>query len=156
MTDTSLDLTISRTLKAPRAAVWKAWTEKKHIEEWWCPKPWKAHFTGFEMKPGGAFECQMSGPDGAGHFVPGCILDIQPKERVVFTTALSGGWRPVDSFVVITAIISFTDAGTGTAYSARVLHKDAESVQQHLEMGFHDGWGTCIAQLDELAVALSS
>ena len=36
------ELSITRTIAAPPAKVWDIMTNR--IEEWWCPKPWRAEF----------------------------------------------------------------------------------------------------------------
>ena len=51
----------------------------------------------------------------------------------------------------MSAIITFADEDGGTRYTAHVLHPTAEARKQHEEMGFADGWGTCIGQLADLA-----
>lgn len=154
MTEDQMELNITRTIKAPRATVWEALTVPRHIEEWLCPKPWQARIVEFELKPGGAYCTQMDGPDGDGHYVPGCFLEIVPLERFVTTTCLSGGWRPAECFLGITSFFTLSDSINGTEYSARVLHKDAEDCKRHLEMGFEDGWGTMLKQLDIYAQSL--
>lgn len=155
MTDSSHDLTISRIIKAPRAIVWKAWTTPELLQEWWCPKPWRAEIRAFDLRPGGAFDTLMHGPNGEKSGNPGSFLEILPEERIVFTSALTEGWRPAAPWLSITAIITMADHPDGTAYSALVLHKDAEDSRKHEEMGFHEGWGTCIDQLGELAARLA-
>ena len=78
-----------------------------------------------------------------------CILAVDPLERIVFTDALVGGWRPAaQSF--ITAVISLQDHPSGTSYTARVMHKDAADRARHEELGFYDGWATVIGQLASL------
>jgi uncharacterized protein YndB with AHSA1/START domain len=52
MSDT--ELTIARRLAAPRAAVWAAWADPRRLEEWFCPRPWRAEVRAFELRPGGA------------------------------------------------------------------------------------------------------
>jgi uncharacterized protein YndB with AHSA1/START domain len=42
----------------------------------------------------------------------------------------------------------------GTRYRALVRHKNPEDRANHEARGFHQGWGTCLTQLDELAVKL--
>lgn len=37
-----LDLTLSRVVRAPRAAVWSAWTDPARFEKWWLPAPARA------------------------------------------------------------------------------------------------------------------
>ena len=153
--DSKLDLEISRLLRAPRALVWKAWTDPAHLKEWWCPKPWTTEVRAFDLRPGGAFYTFMRGPDGGTSDNPGVFLEIVPQSRIVFTTALVAGWRPADApWLPLTAIITLADEGTGTRYSATVLHKDAATRDEHERMGFFDGWGTCIEQLDAYAQQL--
>ena len=150
-----LDLEISRLLRAPRALVWKAWTDPAHLREWWCPKPWTTEVRAFDLRPGGAFYTFMRGPDGGTSDNPGVFLEIVPQSRIVFTTALVEGWRPAaEPWMPMTAIISLADEGGGTRYTANVLHKDAATCAQHEELGFFDGWGTCIKQLDAYAQQL--
>jgi len=151
MTDHPLDLEISRFLDVPRAKIWKAWSEPKILAQWWCPKPWTTEVREFEFHTGGAFYTFMRGPDGGESDNPGCFLEIVPNERIVFTSMLTGGWRPATPWLAMTAIFTMADEGTGTRYVARCLHKDGADSQRHEEMGFYDGWGVCATQLEEVA-----
>jgi uncharacterized protein YndB with AHSA1/START domain len=57
----------------------------------------------------------------------------------------------------MTAVVTMSDAGDGkTLYRAVALHKDKADRDQHEAMGFQDGWGTCAAQLEELAQSLKA
>lgn len=149
-------LTITRTIRAPRALVWKAWTNPDHLKEWWCPKPWTTEVRAFDLRAGGAFYTFMRGPDGGTSDNPGSFLEIVDGARIVFTSALVGDWRPADApWMPFTAYITLEDApGGGTIYTARVLHPNAAVSKQHAEMGFFEGWGTCITQLEEYAAGL--
>lgn len=150
------ELTISRVIQAPRSVVWKAWSEKKHFEKWWIPDPIKCKVAKMDMMPGGGFETLMSenGEEFQPH-VEGCFLEIVPQERIVFTTVLTEGWHPHDPWLAMTAIITMEDAGSGTRYTARALHKNPEDSNKHRDMGFEEGWGTTIAQLEKLAMQLA-
>ena len=35
--DPELDLTLERIIRAPRAAVWDAWTDPASLASWWLP-----------------------------------------------------------------------------------------------------------------------
>lgn len=146
------DLVISRLLKAPRAALWRAWTEPDRLKEWWCPKPWVTEVRAFDLRPGGAFHTFMSGPDGGTSDNPGCFLEIVRGERIVFTLMLLSDWRPATPWLPMTAVISFADEAGGTRYTATV-HPDAATRERHAQMGFHEGWNLCIDQLDAFALA---
>ena len=95
---TELDLVITRTLRVPPAAIWKAWSDPAHLQHWWCPKPWTTEVLAYDLRPGGAFHTRMSGPDGEVSDNPGSFLVVEPGARLVFTSALAADWRPaVDS-----------------------------------------------------------
>jgi uncharacterized protein YndB with AHSA1/START domain len=148
------DLSISRPLMASRAQLWRAWSEPELLKQWWCPKPWTTEVLAFELRPGGAFHTFMRGPDGGTSDNPGSFLDIVAQQRIVFTTCLVGGWRPATSWMPMTAVITLADEAGVTRYVATVMHPDAATRDRHAQMGFHDGWGTCIDQLETLAQSL--
>jgi uncharacterized protein YndB with AHSA1/START domain len=145
------DLAISRLLRAPRAALWRAWTDPAQLKQWWCPKPWTTEVLAFELRPGGAFHTFMRGPDGGTSDNPGCFIEIVREERIVFTSMLLGGWRPATPWMPFTAVITMADEDGGTRYTATVMHPDAATQKKHEEMGFHEGWNLCIDQLDAFA-----
>lgn len=149
--DPDLDLTISRVIRAPRQAVWNAWTAPASFEQWWVPAPAKCRVVAMELRPGGAFVTHIS--EGGGDFAPhlsACFLAVDPLERIVFTNALVGGWRPAEQ-PFMTAIITLRDHPQGTEYVAYVMHKSQADRDLHDEMGFYDGWGTVTEQLAALA-----
>ena len=152
------DLTIERVLRAPRAKVWRAWSQPEHLKEWWCPKPWVTQVKAFDFRPGGAFHTYMTGPlpdeTQGDSDNPGCFLDIAPMERIVSTSVLGAGWRPIQSWMPMTTIFTFADEGAHTRYKAVCMHLSAELRQQHLDMGFEEGWGIAMEQLGEYAAAL--
>ncbi|SNY97608.1 SRPBCC family protein [Halomonas sp. hl-4] len=156
MKSDNFKLTISRIIKAPPSIVWKAWTEKEHFEQWWIPEPIKCKVVQMDMTPGGGFETLMSenGKDFQPH-VEGCFLQIVPRERIVFTTVLTEGWKPHEPWLSMTAIITLEDVGGSTKYTAQALHKNPEDNNKHLEMGFEEGWGATIDQLEKLAMKLA-
>jgi uncharacterized protein YndB with AHSA1/START domain/DNA-binding transcriptional ArsR family regulator len=151
MTENSADFIVSRIIKAPRSVVWKAWTIPEHLEKWWCPKPMTTKIVGFDLRPGGAFDLLMGDPNGGQTPITGAFLEIVPEERIVFTTALTDGWRPAPTRLPITAIISMTNDGGNTKYATRVLVKDEEERQKLHGMNFEAGWSMGIDQLSELA-----
>ncbi len=146
----ALDLTITRLIKAPRTTVWNAWANREIFARWWVPAPAKCKVVAMDLHPGGAFETEISEEGGPfGPHIQGCFLDIVAGQRIVFTNALVGGWRPA-RHPFITAIITLADAPAGTQYSALVRHKDEADKKRHAELGFLDGWGTVIDQLAAL------
>lgn len=145
-----LDLEISRIIKAPRRAVWDAWAKAERFAQWWIPEPALCRVLELDLRPGGAMRTEMS--ENGGPFVPhmdACYLDVAEGRRIVFTNALTGGWRPAAQ-PFITAVITLDDHDLGTAYRAVVMHKSPEDRGMHMELGFCDGWGTVAGQLAKL------
>jgi uncharacterized protein YndB with AHSA1/START domain len=156
------DLVLERTLDAPVDLVWEAYTNPEHLKKWFAPRPYEVTEMELDLRPGGVFRLRMTGPDGfdTGHGVPGCVLEVAEREKLVWTTALGPGYRPnetgegCESFP-FTAVVTFADAGNGkTHYKAVALHKDSADRETHEKMGFHEGWGTVAGQLEEFAKGL--
>ena len=80
--DPSRDLQISRLIKAPRSAVWRAWTDRTSFEQWWVPAPAKCRVQEMDLRPGGALITLIS--EHGGDFVPhpsACFLAIDDLQR---------------------------------------------------------------------------
>lgn len=153
MNESANDLTVSRVIKAPRSAVWRAWKDPEHLVKWWAPSPIVTISNQHEFYAGGAFDTTMKMEDGTEHGGEGCFLEVVENERIVFTDALRGGWRPNEE-AFFTAVITLEEHPEGTKYTAVALHKNDEDRQKHAEMGFEQGWGTCIEQLGRLVEQL--
>jgi uncharacterized protein YndB with AHSA1/START domain len=160
----SMDLVLERTLDAPRELVWKALTSPEHLKRWWAPRPYQTTEVEMDLKPGGIFRTRMVGPDGfdTGTGGAGCVLEVVPLEKLVWTSALGPGYRPNAKIedcggFPFTAIMSLEDAGGDrTLYRAIAIHKDEADRDSHAAMGFQDGWGTCAQQLAEVARELAA
>jgi uncharacterized protein YndB with AHSA1/START domain len=148
------ELSIERTLDAPVAAVWRAWTE--HLEEWWAPRPWTSKIIEQDLRAGGKSVIDMRGPDNEGGPMEGIFLEVTPERRIVFTNALDGEWNPKNPQpVMIVGYFEFTDLGNKTGYRAGARHWTKEAMEQHRAMGFEEGWGICANQLEQVAQRLA-
>jgi uncharacterized protein YndB with AHSA1/START domain len=148
--DPELDLNISRIIRAPRATIWKAFTDPDRFSQWWVPAPSKCRVVEMDFSPGGAFVTEIS-EDGA-PFAPhmnACFLAVDESKRLVFTNSLVAGWRPAEH-PFMTAIITLEEHPEGTHYNALVMHRNSADRNMHEELGFHDGWGSVIEQLAAL------
>ena len=158
------DLILERTLNARRDLVWKAYTDPEHMKRWFAPKPYELTEVELDLTPGGVFRIRMVGPDNfdTGHGVPGCVLEVVEREKLVWTSALGPGYRPNEmgegcEAFPFTAVVTFADAGDGkTLYKAVALHKDVADRDTHEKMGFQEGWGTVAGQLEEFAASLGA
>lgn len=85
------DLIITRTFDAPRALVWKTWTDAKQIEQWWGPHGFTNPLCEWDARPGGRILLHMRGPkDSPFDFVmpmKGKFHEVVAPERLVFTSS---------------------------------------------------------------------
>ena len=152
--DPKTDLELIHTIDAPRALLWECWTSPEHIPHFFVPKPHSVTSCEIDLRVGGRFNTTFR-VDGNDMKNEGVYLDIDPGTKLVFTDAYTEGWKPApDPFM--TAIILFEDAEDGaTRYTAIARHRSAEVRKTHEDMGFFDGWGTVVDQLETYAKGLS-
>ncbi len=167
MSDTSpfainpkLDLVLERRVSVPPALVWEAWTQPEHLKQWFCPRPWSVAACEIDLRPGGLFPTVMQSPDG--ELMPtsdGCYLEVEPHRRLVWTSAMGPGYRPVqpgrEDDLLFTAFILIEPEGDGSRYTAIAVHPDPAGKARHEAMGFHEGWATALEQLVEYMRGLS-
>lgn len=151
-----LDLRLVRTVPVSRADVWRAWTEPERLKPWFCPRPWTTIDCEIDLQPGGVFRTTMQSPEGQLFPNRGCYLAVETHQRLVWTNALSAGFRPSlltetcgsdEAGFMFTAIIELADDPQGTLYTATVKHADAKGCQTHEAMGFEQGWGIALNQM---------
>lgn len=151
--DSKLDLSFERIVEVPKELIWKAWTTPEHLMPWFCPLPWKTIDCDIDLRPGGIFRTVMLSPEGQEFPNSGCYLEVIRNERLVWTNALLPGFRPApairDSSVdfSFTAFIQLATHGTGTRYTATVIHGNEADRNTHDKMGFREGWGKALDQL---------
>jgi uncharacterized protein YndB with AHSA1/START domain len=144
-----LDLALERIIRAPRAAVWSAWTDPSRFARWWIPAPTVCRVERLEVRPGGGLVTRMS--DDGVEFAPhmdATFLVVEELERIVFTNAVDSAWRPSNPTpVAMTAEIILGDHPDGTDYRIVVRHGDPAARARHRDLGFADGWGSVTDQL---------
>lgn len=148
--DPNLDLVLERTVDVPVDLVWAAWTQPERLKQWFTPKPWMTVGCEIDLRPGGIFHTTMRSPEGKEFPNAGCYLDVVPQRRIVWTSALGPGFRPVAGpagALLFTGIIALAPEGDGTRYTATAIHTDPDSRARHEAMGFHTGWGAALDQL---------
>lgn len=148
------ELMLTSIIDAPRANVYRCWTDPALITQWFTPPPWTTPLAETDVRPGGSILILMRGPDGQEVPNPGVYLDVVQNERLVSTDAYVRAWEPSDK-PFMTLVLTFEDAGDGkTRYTARALHWSAEDCEAHEKMGFEKGWTQTTAQLADLAATL--
>lgn len=149
MADEKFELSIERSIDAPVAKVWRMMTER--LEDWFCPKPWRAEIRELQWRPGGRSTIVMHGPNGEAMVNEGTVLAFEPNRCFIFTDAFTAGWWPAGPFMV--GVFAVEPDGDRTLYRASARHWTRDALEQHRTMGFETGWGAAADQLKALAEA---
>src|SRR5215207_6400563 len=147
--DPKLDFAIERFIDAPTRLVWEALTKPEHLKEWYMPKPWgRVTRAEMDVRPGGILSIHIATGDGQESPNLGCILEVVPMERLVWTSMLFTGYRPaVFDDIPITAIMTMEAVGTGTRYVFTALHRDEADLENNKTSGWQDGTESAVDQL---------
>jgi uncharacterized protein YndB with AHSA1/START domain len=134
-TDAGRELVITRIFDAPRALVWKAWTEPERFMRWWGPKIFTSPSCRIDLRVGGTYLWCMRWPDGRENYTTGEYLEIIPHERLVFTDSFAdadGNVVPsthygmdADIPLVMQVTVTFEDDGDRTRMT--LTHGDLPS-----------------------------
>jgi uncharacterized protein YndB with AHSA1/START domain len=112
------ELVLTRVIDAPRAKLYRAWTDPELLKQWFAPKPYTTPVAELNVRPGGANLIVMRDPQGNDHPNRGVYLEVVENERLVFTDAYTRAWEP-SAKPFMTVILTFEDEGGKTRYTAR-------------------------------------
>lgn len=148
------ELVIVREFAAPRALVWRVWTEPAHVAQWFGPRGFSTTVSASDLRTDGKWRYVMHGPDGSEYAFGGVFLEVVPLEKVVSTDEFGSEYEKempgveLPKGMVVTTL--FEDAGPGrTRVTIRVLHPTPEDKKKHEAMGVVAGWNSSFECLDE-------
>jgi uncharacterized protein YndB with AHSA1/START domain len=156
--DPKLDFAIERFIDAPTRLVWEALTKPEHLKEWYMPKAWgRVTHAEMDVRPGGILRIDIAVGDGREVPNLGCILEVVPMQRLVWTSMLFPGYRPaVFDDIPITAIMTMEAVGTGTRYVFTALHRDEADLETNRTSGFQQGTEIAVDQFVAHVLAMRS
>ncbi len=151
---TDREIVITRTFSAPRDLVWAAFTEAGHVEKWWGPKGFTTRVDELDPVAGGKTSYVMMAPDGKEYPVGGVFREVDPPHRFVTTDEFGEGYEgdTIDG-IVLTAL--FEEQEGATTLTLLLTHPNAESRQQHEDMGVVGGWHSSFDCLDDHLTTLT-
>ncbi len=83
------EFVITRTFDAPRDLVWKAWTQRDRLMQWFGPKGFTMTTAKLDFRPGGVFHYCLRTPDGKDMWGKFVYREIVAPERIVLVTSFS-------------------------------------------------------------------
>lgn len=142
-------VTLTRLFKAPRALVFEAFTDAKHVAEWWGPKGFTNPVCEIDLRPRGAMliHMKMEGTEFS-HPMTGTVHEVVPNERFVFTAVARGPENEIllESHTTIT----FRDEGGATRLTVEARAKGLVPMARMMLAGMQEGWSQSLDKLEAL------
>ncbi len=166
MTNNTVDekdrMVITRIFDAPRALVWKAWTDPKYVMQWWGPRGFTAPVCKIDFRVGGKFLCCMKSPDGQEGWNGGEYHEIVPHEKIVyslyFADAQGNKLDPAELGIEHEAIedardvVLFEDYGNGQTKLTLIGNERMEDAKNSGQL---EGWNEILDKVGAVVAGLA-
>lgn len=163
-TDDSMSVfVISRDFAAPRAVVWRAFTDPEKMKQWWGQKGVTIVSSKMDLRPGGIYHYGMRTPDGTVMWGRMVYREIVAPERLDFINSFSdenaGLTRhPMSPTwpIELSSTFTFAEHNDGTTFTVRwsPLNPTAEE-RATFEAGHASMTGGWTGTLDQLTAYLA-
>jgi uncharacterized protein YndB with AHSA1/START domain len=138
------EIAATRIFDAPRAFVWKAWTDTEHVAQWWGPNGFTNTIHEMNVSPGGIWRFMMHGPDGTDYPNKIVFIEVVEPERLVY---MHGDEGDPDQFHVT---VTFAAQGGKTSLTMRSVFRTAAERDYVVEkFGAIDGMNQTLSRLTE-------
>ncbi|MGQ0446545.1 MAG: SRPBCC domain-containing protein [Beijerinckiaceae bacterium] len=143
-------LVITRVFDAPRALVFKLWTDPSHARNWWGPRDYPATYLEMDVRLGGAWRGSLQSAETGKELRHGGVFrEVAPPYRLVFTFACDEeGERGLETLVTVT----FAEKDGKTLMTFR--HAPFQSIAER--DGHRGGWTSTFDRLADYLHGLQS
>ena len=122
------EIVISRSIGAPRELVFEAFTEMRHLSQWWGPEGFTTTTRAFEFRVGGEWDFVMHGPDGTDYQEWIAWTEITSPERIALR---HGEFRGDPN--AFESVITFAPDGAATRIEMRTVFPTKELRDEAVE-----------------------
>jgi uncharacterized protein YndB with AHSA1/START domain len=128
------ELILTRTVDAPRTAVFKAQTDPALIPQWWGPRRFSTVVDKMDPRPGGMWRFVQRDAEGNVYAFKGVYHEVVSPERIVYTFEFEGtpGHVSLES-------VTFEELGNRTKMTDKVIYQSVEDRDDMLRSGMEEG-----------------
>lgn len=153
-------LVITREFAAPRALVWRTWTEREHLMRWWGPRGFTVPVATLDFRAGGSFHYCMRAADGTEMWGKFLYREIAAPETLVWANAFAD---PAGNIirppfgdacwpVLMLNVVTFAETAGRTTVTLRSWPLDATDEECRTfdanRPSMDQGWGGSLDALD--------
>jgi len=141
--------TITRVFDAPLENVWRAWTERDLLDQWWAPKPFIAKTRSMDFKVGGRRFYAMVSPEGQENWSIQKYTSISPKTNFrMYSTFADKDENP--QLPGSDWDVTFSEQNGTTKVCIIITNESLDRMKKMIEMGFEAGLTATLGSLEEL------
>lgn len=139
------ELFIERQFEAPRALVWRIWSDAEHLKRWFGPTDFTCPVFELDFREGGSYRALIRSHEHGEYWFSGTFREIRPGEKIVMSFA----WEEDAQNTTITITLAERDGKTVQTFH-QTPFASVESRNGHLE-----GWMECLDKGCAYAEALA-
>jgi len=146
-TEGDAHVVVTRHFDAPPEKVYKAHTDPKIVQKW-CTGPdgWTMPVCISEPKPGGKIRYEWTNGKGAGFYLTGEFLELQPYSKIVNVERMHLPDPTPDNHIET----RFDVDGTGTLMTMRMTLPDKKTREAMLATGMESGMEASYVRLETM------
>jgi uncharacterized protein YndB with AHSA1/START domain len=135
------EIVVTRVFDAPRALVFKLWTDPKHLAHWWGPNGFTITNYEMDVRPGGVWRFVMHGPNGVDYQNKVVYREVIEPERLVYSHVSGPQFEMT---------VTFDAEGDKTKLTARMVFESAVLRDKTIErFGAVEGLKQTLGRLGE-------
>jgi uncharacterized protein YndB with AHSA1/START domain len=140
-----LEFTLTRSFDAPAALVFRAWTEAKHLKQWYGCGATGLTKCDVDLQVNGGFRYTMAMADGVDGTIFGVYREVTSGSRLVYTQGFV-----TDSFLSPNCLVTvtFLEANGRTTLTSTLLHNSKADRDMHLSAGVEAGAAVSLDRLE--------
>ncbi len=141
------EVCFTRRFQAPRALVFKTFTEPAWLERWMIgPDGWTMSVCEVDLKPGGRFRYAWTKPGGKEMGMGGTYVEVTPPSRMVHVELFDEDWTGGET----TVTTELADVDGATLMTMTVVYSSQAARDGALKSGMTSGMEMSYARLDSL------
>ena len=122
------EIIVARIIEGPRRLVFEAFTDARHLGQWWGPNGFTTTTRAFEFRPGGVWDFILHSPDGAD--LPNWIewREIVAPESIAYRHGESDGDPRA-----FASTVTLVERGSATEVTMRAVFTTKEQCDEVIE-----------------------
>lgn len=143
------EIRIDRTFDAPRALVWRAFTDAKLLPRWMGPSQYEMTTSEMDVRPGGTYRWVWRLDEGQDLTITGRFLEVDRPRRIVTVETMDPSMGESHN------VTTFTEKAKRTTVSILIKVPDRGTRDAMLATGMKDGMDLGYVRLDKLLKSLA-